>query len=253
MTRGAATGLGGRVALVTGGSGGIGRAVCERLVCGGARVVCQYRSGRDRVQALQARLGSESSRLRAVQADLSDSECLEPLVRDVLESEGRIDALVHAAALTDDALLLRVEPDRLRRQLELNLEAGILLVRAVLPAMLRRRYGRIVMISSVVASIGNAGQTVYATAKAGLEGFVRSLAREIGRKGITVNCVAPGLIDTDMSGTMAEDLRRRAIENTAVGRAGTASEVAGAIAFLCSDEAAYITGTVLQVNGGMYM
>ncbi|RMF25374.1 MAG: SDR family oxidoreductase [Deltaproteobacteria bacterium] len=250
---GATNDLGERVAIVTGGSGGIGQAVCRRLIESGARVVCQYHRGESQVAALQEQLGTDAARLRPLQADLSQSRSIEPLVERVLAEEGRIDALVHGAAATDDTLLLRVDPDRLRRQLALNLEAGILLSRAVLPAMLKRRRGRIVMISSVVAALGNPGQTVYATAKAGLEGFVRSLAREVGRKGITVNCVAPGLIDTNMSGAMPAELRARALENIALGRPGTAPEVAAAIAFLCSDDAAYITGTVLQVNGGMYM
>lgn len=220
----------------------------------GAIVHCLYKHNENAAVALKARLGSvRAERLDLVRADVTEDAPLIDAFKHVASASGRLDILVHCAGAVSDGLLLRMSDDRVRAGLRLNLESAIACAREALPMMLRQRYGRIVHVSSVVAALGNAGQTVYAAAKGGVEAFTRSLAREVGTRGITVNCVAPGLIETEMTDSMREAVRARALGATALGRAGTAAEVASAVGYLCSEEAAYVTGAVLHVNGGMYM
>jgi len=242
-----------RVALVTGGSRGIGAAVSEWLVAHGADVYSLFRHNEHAAQALKTRLGEAGERLHLVKADVTEDAALTEAFGRVSEEAGRLDILIHCAGAVTDGLLLRMSDDRVRAGLRLNLESAIACARESLPFMLKQRYGRIVHVTSVVAALGNAGQTVYAAAKGGVEAFTRSLAREVGSRGITVNCVAPGLIETEMTDSLAGTIKARAIEATAVGRPGTPQEVASAVGFLCTEEAAYITGAVLHVNGGMYM
>jgi 3-oxoacyl-[acyl-carrier protein] reductase len=243
----------GRVAVVTGGARGIGAEACTWLAMRGAETYCVYKSNDAAAAALKAGLGSAGKRLHCIRADVTEDDAVEKLFARVADERRRLDVLVACAGATADGLLLRTSSERMRESLSINLEATMRTARAALPAMLKNRYGRIVTVSSVVAAVGNAGQTVYAAAKAGVEGFTRSLAREVGSRGITVNCVAPGIIDTDMTRSMSGEVRDRAIAATALGRAGTPAEVASAIGFLCSEAAGYVTGSVLQVNGGMYM
>ncbi len=241
------------MAVVTGGSGGIGGAICSELAAGGAFVYCGYHSREGAVAELRERAGEAGSRIEALALDVTDPADVERTFKKVATERGRFDILVHAAGASSDGLLLRARPQQVRDQLAINLESAISCARASLPAMLKARYGRIVLIGSVVASIGNTGQSVYAAAKAGVEGFVRSLAREVGNKAVTVNCVAPGFVETEMTATMDEARRNRVLEATAVGRFGTAADVAHAAAFLCDEASGYVTGVVLHVNGGMYM
>ena len=240
------------MALVTGGTRGIGRAVSSLLVEAGARVHCIYRSDDEAAGQLAESLGS-TGRFSTVRADVTDADQTEALFKSIASESGALHILVNVAGRADDGLLLRAGPDKVRAGLELNLEAAITCCRLALGPMLAAGYGRIINVSSVVAAMGNAGQTVYAAAKAGLEGFSRSLAREVGTKGVTVNCVAPGLIETGMTGNIDPALRERAVEATALRRAGSSEEVAWAVGYLASEAAGYVTGTVLQVNGGMYM
>ena len=240
----------GRVALVTGGTRGIGAAITRALARADARVYAVFRSNADAAAALSAELGSP---LVTVCADVADPESAVAAVERVVRESGRLDVLVNCAGGAADRLLLRATPDYVRQTLALNLESVIHCSRAALSPMLKQRYGRIVSVGSVVAASGNPGQAVYAAAKAGIEGFTRALAREVATKSVTVNCVAPGWIDTELTSAAGDAARSRAIEATPVGRAGTPAEVADAVLFLASERAAYVTGTVLQVNGGLYM
>jgi 3-oxoacyl-[acyl-carrier protein] reductase len=240
----------GRVALVTGGTRGIGAAITRALARADARVYAVYRSNAEAAAALAREVGGG---LVTVCADVADPSAASSVVERVVGESGRLDVLVNCAGGAADRLLLRATPDYVRQTLALNLESVIHCSRVALSVMLRQRYGRIVSVGSVVAASGNPGQAVYAAAKAGIEGFTRSLAREVASKGVTVNCVAPGWIDTDLTSEAGGAARIRAIEATPVGRAGMPEEVADAVLFLASQRAAYVTGTVLQVNGGLYM
>lgn len=239
--------------MVTGGSRGIGAAVCRRLAEEGAGVHCFYRSDDESARALAASVAERGHRLAVHRVDATDVDAVTDGIKAVVAAEKRLDMLVHCVGAPSDGLLLRARPASVDEALALNLTSAITACRAVLPAMLKAGYGRIVTIGSVVASMGNAGQTVYGAAKAGLEGFTRALAREVGSRGVTVNCVAPGFVETDLTAGLSSEARARALEATVTGRAGTAEEVAYAVAFLCDAQAGYVTGTVLHVNGGMYM
>jgi 3-oxoacyl-[acyl-carrier protein] reductase len=238
---------------VTGGTRGIGAAITEALLEQGARVCSLYKQDDAAAERLRASLGVSADRLDLLRVDVTDDSAVEATFARLQERHGRLDILVYCAGAAFDALLLRTGGDRLRSSLRVNLEAPIACARRALPLMLRQHYGRIVHVTSVVAAAGNPGQTAYAAAKGGVEAFARSLAREVGSRGITVNCVSPGLIETEMTASLTAEQRSRALEATAVGRAGTPREVASAVTYLCSEAAGYITGVVLQVNGGMYM
>ena len=225
----------------------------RRLSAEGATVYAGYHSSRAAVDALVGAAADDAGRIVPLAVDVTDSESVGAAFERVVSDCGRIDALVCAAGGPADALLLRVRDRALDESLRLNLTSAVYCARAALPTMLKRRYGRIALVGSVVASTGNEGQSVYAAAKAGLEGFARSLAREVGTRGITVNCVAPGRIDTEMTRTLPDAHRERVLAATALRRVGTVDEVADAVAYLCAQQASYVTGAVLHVNGGMFM
>jgi len=236
---------------VTGASRGIGRAIAERLAAGGATVVCVARGAN--ADATAAAITAGGGTAEAVGADVTDAAAVEGLIKSVVEKHGKLDILVSNAGITRDQLMLRMKRADWDDVVATNLTASFTLCQAALKPMIRARAGRIVAISSVVGQMGNAGQANYAASKAGLIGFCKSLAREVASRQITVNVVAPGLIATDMTKAITDDARTDWSAQIPLGRMGTPADIAAAVSFLASDEASYITGQVLAVNGGMYM
>jgi 3-oxoacyl-[acyl-carrier protein] reductase len=243
--------LAGKVALVTGASRGIGRAIAERLARQGATVVAAARG--DHAEPVAAALAAEGLAARAVALDVTDAAAVEALPGDIVKTDGRLDIVVSNAGITRDQLLLRMKRDDWDQVIATNLTATYVLTQAAMRPMLKQRGGRIIAVSSVVGQMGNAGQANYAASKAGLIGFAKALAREVASRAITVNVVAPGMIDTDMTRAIAGRAQIDWAGQIPLGRLGTPDEVASAVCFLASDEASYITGHVLAVNGGMYM
>lgn len=241
--------LSGQTALVTGASGGIGGAVAKALHREGAEVMLAG----TRSAALEALAGELGARAHIGVADLTEPGAPERLAKDAEAAMGRVDILVNNAGITRDALALRMSDEEWESVLQVDLTAQFRLTRAVLRGMVRRRHGRIVGISSVVGVSGNAGQANYAAAKAAIIGMSKSIAAEVGGRGITVNCVAPGLITTAMTDKLTAQQRARLAEAIPAGRFGTPGEVAAAVVYLASAEAAYVTGQTLHINGGMVM
>jgi len=240
-----------QVALVTGASRGIGRAIALELAAAGALVVVNYASSSQAAEAVVAEIAAAGGRAWAHQANVADEEQVEAMVKVVLEREGRLDVLVNNAGITRDGLLMRMKSSDWQSVIDLNLTGVFLCTRAVSRTMLKARSGRIINITSVVALMGNPGQANYSAAKAGLIGLTRSNAAEFAARGVTVNAVAPGFIDSDMT---AELDREPILAAIPLGRMGKPAEVAGAVRFLAADPAAaYMTGQVLQVDGGMVM
>ena len=234
--------LEGKTALVTGASRGIGRAVAGELARAGARVVLGFHSGKEEAESLAAELGG-----RAIQADVSSSDDARRLVEDA----GDVDILVNNAGLTRDGVLARMPDDDWRTVLETNLSSVFYTCRAVARPMMRKRSGAIVNISSIVGMHGNPGQTNYGAAKAGIIGFTKSLARELGSRGVRANVVAPGYVSTRLTDVLPDELKEQMVAATPLGRIGGVEDVAAAVRFLCSDEASFITGEVLLVDGGL--
>jgi 3-oxoacyl-[acyl-carrier protein] reductase len=243
--------LTGKVALVTGASRGIGRAIAGQLAARGATVVAAARA--DHADAVALELTARGDRAEAVSVDVTDQAALERLPSEIVARHGRLDVIVSNAGIARDQLLMRMKREDWDAVVTTNLTATFTLAQAAIRPMLKQRGGRIIAISSVVGQTGNVGQTNYAASKAGLIGFSKALAREVASRGITVNVVAPGLIQTDMIGGLSEMSRIDWAAQIPMGRLGTPDDVAAAVCFLASDEAAYITGHVLAVNGGMYM
>jgi 3-oxoacyl-[acyl-carrier protein] reductase len=239
-----------RVALVTGASRGIGRAIAVKLAAQGATVVAAARS--DHAGDTSSAILAAGGRAERIALDVTDQRAIDEAIAGVVQRHGRLDILVSNAGITRDQLLLRMKRDDWDTVLATNLTAAFTLAQAALKPMLRQRAGRIVAVSSVVGQMGNAGQANYAASKAGLIGFCKSLAREVASRQITVNVVAPGLIDTDMTRALTGVTKEDWSERIPLGRLGTPDDVASAVCFLASDAASYITGHVLAVNGGMY-
>ncbi|CAM3482435.1 3-oxoacyl-ACP reductase [Rouxiella silvae] len=239
----------GKIALVTGASRGIGRAIAEKLVAGGARVIGTATSEKG-AEDISAYLGENG---KGIALNVTDSSSIEQVLATIRAEFGEIDILVNNAGITRDNLLMRMKDDEWQDILDTNLTSVFRLSKAVMRAMMKKRFGRIITIGSVVGTMGNAGQANYAAAKAGLIGFSKSLAREVASRGITVNVVAPGFIETDMTRALTDDQRAGILSSVPANRLGDAKEIASAVAFLASDEASYITGETLHVNGGMYM
>ncbi len=241
-----------RVALVTGASRGIGKAILHALAQAGCFVVGTATSDAGAAD-IGAGLTAAGLQGEGLKLDVNDAAQVDAAIEGIMARHGRIDILVNNAGITRDNLLMRMKDEEWASILDTNLTSVFRLSRAVLRPMMKARFGRIVSIASVVGVSGNAGQTNYAAAKAGMIGFSKSLAQEVGSRGITVNCVAPGFIDTDMTRTLPEAARGKLLERIPLGKLGTPEDIAHAVAYLASDAAAYVTGATLHVNGGMYM
>jgi 3-oxoacyl-[acyl-carrier protein] reductase len=241
--------LTGKCALITGASGGIGGAIAKALHAQGATVAL---SG-TREDALQAVAGELGGRAHVTPANLGDAAAAEQLAKDAEAAMGSLDILINNAGLTRDNLAMRLKDEDWQTVIDVNLTAAFRLSRAVLRGMMKKRWGRIVGITSVVGVTGNAGQVNYAASKAGMIGMSKSLAQEVASRGITVNCLAPGFIATDMTAALNEDQQAKINASIPAGRMGTAEEIASGVAYLASEEAAYITGQTLHINGGMAM
>ncbi|MGH9440921.1 MAG: 3-oxoacyl-[acyl-carrier-protein] reductase [Thermoanaerobaculia bacterium] len=244
--------LKGKIALVTGASQGIGEAIASRFAREGATTICAARSA-EKLAALVARIAGESGTAEALTLDVANSDSIAAGIKSVLEKHGRLDVLVNNAGITEDNLILRMGKDSWDRVLATNLTGAFLLSQAAVKAMVRNRFGRIINVTSVVGLMGNAGQANYASAKAGLVGLTKSLAREVGSRNITVNAVAPGYIATSMTEKMTDAAKQALESQIPLQRLGAPDDIAAAVAFLASDEASYVTGHVLNVSGGLYM
>jgi 3-oxoacyl-[acyl-carrier protein] reductase len=240
--------LEGRVALVTGGSRGIGAAVSRELSRAGARVAVNYRAGQETAESIAAEVGGI-----ALQADVADPAQAGALVERAEAELGPLDVLVCNAGITRDTLIVRMSDEEWDEVLDTNLRGVFNVCRAAARGMLKRRNGAIVNMTSVVGLHGNPGQTNYAASKAGIVGFTKALAKELGSRGVRVNAVAPGYITTELTDTLPDELKQLILGNTALGRLGDPADVAGCVRFLCSDEARFVTGVVLQVDGGLGM
>lgn len=242
--------LSGKIALVTGASRGIGAAIADTLAQAGATVIGTATSDSG-AAAIGERLAQWNGQGRALNA--AEADGIENMIADIEKEFGKLDILVNNAGITRDNLLMRMKEEEWDEIMQVNLKSVFRASKAVLRGMMKQRSGRIINITSVVGAMGNAGQANYAAAKAGLIGFSKSVAREVGSRGITVNCIAPGFIDTDMTRALPEETRKTFEAQTALGRFGEAQDVADAVLFLASDQARYITGQTLHVNGGILM
>ena len=245
--------LTGKTAVVTGGSRGIGRAICLKLAGQGANIVLNYAGNAAAAEETRAACEALGVRALAVQGDVADPAACNALIDTAIEAFGQVDILVCNAGITRDNLLMRMSDEEFQKVIDTNLKGTFHCMRAVIRPMMKKRRGRIISISSVVGLMGNAGQINYAASKAGVIGMTRSLAREVASRGITVNAVAPGFIRTDMTDVLSDAVKEGILHSIPLGKLGEAEDVANTVLFLASDEAAYITGQVLSVDGGMAM
>ncbi|HVM82678.1 MAG TPA: 3-oxoacyl-[acyl-carrier-protein] reductase [Candidatus Binatia bacterium] len=241
--------LTGKAALVTGASGGIGGAIAKALHAQGATVALSG-TRREALETVAAELGA---RAHVLPCDLGDPAATDALAKDAEAAMGKLDILVNNAGLTRDNLAMRMKDEEWQKVLDVNLTAGFRLARAAMRGMMKRRFGRIIGITSVVGVTGNPGQANYAAAKAGMIGMTKALAQELASRAITANCVAPGMIETAMTEVLTEDQKARILQAIPAGRLGSSAEIAAAVVYLASDEAAYVTGQTIHVNGGMAM
>jgi 3-oxoacyl-[acyl-carrier protein] reductase len=245
--------LAGKIAVVTGGSRGIGKALCVRLAKMGAIVVVNYVSRPDAAEATVASIQEAGGNAVACQFDVADSEQVQAAFKKILADFGRVDILVNNAGITRDGLIAMMKEQAWDEVIDTNLKGAFNCIKAVSRPMMKQRWGRIVSITSVIGFAGNAGQANYAAAKAGMVGLTRSVAKELASRGVTVNGVAPGYIDTDMTKELAEEVTEKIKAEIPMNSLGTVEDVAAAVAYLVSEEARYVTGQFIHVNGGMFM
>ena len=245
--------LEGKIAVVTGGSRGIGREIALTLAGYGATVVVNYNGSKEKAQEVVDTIKSQGKEAIAIKASVSDSTEVESMIKEVMDQFGRIDILVNNAGITKDNLMMKMTEEDFDAVIDTNLKGTFYCMKQVYRIMLKQRYGRIINMSSVTGVIGNAGQVNYAASKAGVIGMTKSLARELGSRGITVNAVAPGFIETEMTDVLSDKVKEEIANQIPLKRMGAVKDVAEAVAFLASDKASYITGQVLHVDGGMAM
>lgn len=245
--------LSGKNAIVTGASRGIGRAIAIKLAELGANVVLNYRSNIEAVSEVAKEIGEKGVKVVTVQGDISKFQDAKKIVDESVQKLGSIDILVNNAGITQDTLLMRMKEEEFDKVIEVNLKGVFNCTKHVVPIMMKQRYGKIINISSIVGLSGNAGQSNYAAAKAGIIGFTKSIAKEIASRGINVNAVAPGFIATDMTGVLSDKVKENIKTNIPLKRIGDARDIANTVAFLSSDMSSYITGQVISVDGGMHI
>ncbi len=241
----------GRVALITGASRGLGRAMAVRLAGSGHRVVVNYAHSGEAAAEVVAQIGESGGEAIAIRADVSEGEQVGAMFDQIKDELGAVAFLVNNAGITRDNLILRMSEDQFDEVIATNLRSVFLCTKAAMRGMLRARWGRVISVASVAGLVGNAGQANYAASKAGIVGLAKSVAKEVGSRGITVNVIAPGFIDTDMTDALGDDMKEVVLGSITLGRFGNPEDVAGAVSFLASDDGSYVTGQVISVDGGI--